>query len=149
MSDPICLYLTLAISELLQLALDMCKLRVPMMAQDCRKLFFSVLTSLIEKSSDSKLLKTITRIVDDWIRNRVSMTHTAPSITLFCTPLFSIPLLHLPILHSTQHEFSHSGPTLREKTLLLSRMMTFYDKRFPDDLELNTMFLDIVHYVYR
>ena len=64
--------LSLAVSELLQLSLDMCKLRVSMMPQDCRKMFFSVISSLIEKSPDAKLLKTITKIVDDWIKNRVS-----------------------------------------------------------------------------
>ena len=27
------------------------------------------------------------------------------------------------------------GPSLREKTLLLTRMMVFYEKRFPDELD--------------
>ena len=63
--------LFVAISELLQLSLDLSKLRVSMMPQECRKVYFNILTSLIEKSSDSKLLKILTRIIDDWIRNRV------------------------------------------------------------------------------
>ena len=50
----------------------MCKLRVTMMPQDCRKMFFNILTSLIEKSTDVKLLKSIARVVDDWVKNRVS-----------------------------------------------------------------------------
>lgn len=62
----------LAVSELLQLSIDMCKLRVNMMPQDCRKAFFNLLTSLIEKSTDVKLLKSIAKIVDDWVKNRVS-----------------------------------------------------------------------------
>ena len=41
------------------------------------------------------------------------------------------------------------GPSLREKTLLLTRMMVFYEKRFPDELELVIQFLDIVLYIYK
>lgn len=40
-------------------------------------------------------------------------------------------------------------PTLREKSVLLVKMMTYIEKRFPDDLELNAQFLDLVNYVYR
>ena len=43
----------------------------------------------------------------------------------------------------------HLGPSLREKTLLLTRMMVFYEKRFPDELELLIQFLEIVLYVYK
>lgn len=66
------LCLSIDISELLHLCIDMCKLRVTMMPQDCRKMFFNILTSLIEKSTDVKLLKSIARVVDDWVKNRVS-----------------------------------------------------------------------------
>ncbi len=45
-----------------------------MMPQECRKVYFNILSSLIEKSPDTKLLKILTRIVDDWIRNRVRAT---------------------------------------------------------------------------
>ncbi|XP_019851030.1 PREDICTED: transformation/transcription domain-associated protein [Amphimedon queenslandica] len=106
------------VSELLQLSIDMCKLRVTAMPQDCRKAFFNILTSLIEKSTDIKLLKSIARTVDDWVKNR-----------------YDLP--------------SHSGPSIREKSLLLSRMMSFFEKRFPDDLELMAMFLDTVLFVYK
>lgn len=40
-------------------------------------------------------------------------------------------------------------PTLREKSILLVKMMTYIEKRFPEDLELNAQFLDLVNYVYR
>lgn len=40
-------------------------------------------------------------------------------------------------------------PNLREKSILLVKMMTYIEKRFPDDLELNALFLDLVNYVYR
>ena len=92
------------------------------------------MTSLIEKSTDIKLLRTVTKIVDDWVRNRVSsfLGYSKRSW------LFS------------QHDLpSHAGPTLREKSLLLSRMMTFYEKRFSDDPELLPMFLDTVLYAFK
>ncbi|KAM4023906.1 transformation/transcription domain-associated protein [Anomaloglossus baeobatrachus] len=40
-------------------------------------------------------------------------------------------------------------PTLREKSILLVKMMTYIEKRFPEDLELNAQFLELVNYVYR
>ena len=36
-----------------------------------------------------------------------------------------------------------------EKSLLLSRMMTFFEKKFADDIELMAMFLDTVLFVYK
>ena len=47
----------------------------------------------------------------------------------------------------TQHD--HSGLSLREKSLLLTRMMMYYEKRFPEDMELLAQFLDIVLFVYK
>lgn len=40
-------------------------------------------------------------------------------------------------------------PTLREKSLLLVRMMVNYEKRFPEEFELQAQFLELVNYVYR
>ncbi|GLH10296.1 Transcription-associated protein 1, partial [Gryllus bimaculatus] len=50
-------------------------------------------------------------------------------------------------------------PTLREKSILLVKMMQHFDntmekrnnldKRFPDDLELHAQFLDIINFIYR
>lgn len=40
-------------------------------------------------------------------------------------------------------------PNLREKSILLVKMMTYIEKRFPDELELNAQFLELVNYVYR
>ena len=59
------------VSELLQWSLDMCKSRVTIMAQDSRKVFINILTSLIEKSPDSKLLKVLTKIVEEWVKSKV------------------------------------------------------------------------------
>lgn len=50
----------------------MCKTRLPVMVQETRKAFVNILTSLIEKSPDSKLLKIITKIVEDWVKSKVS-----------------------------------------------------------------------------
>ena len=105
------------------------------MPQDCRKAFFNILTSLIEKSTDLKLLKAIARTVDDWIKNRVSVVLTLFDLTDFSHAQYDLP--------------SHASPSLREKSLLLSRMMSFFEKRFPDDLELMSMFLDTVLFVYK
>ena len=41
------------------------------MAPDTRKAFINIMTSLIEKSQDPKLLKTLTKIVDEWVRVKV------------------------------------------------------------------------------
>lgn len=44
---------------------------------------------------------------------------------------------------------SGGAPSLREKSILLVKLMQYVEKRFPDDLELNGHFLDIINYVYR
>ena len=55
-----------------------------------------------------------------------------------------------PHAHPLQHEHpGHSSPSLREKSLLLTRMMVFYEKRFPDDQELLAQFLEIILFVYK
>ena len=40
-------------------------------------------------------------------------------------------------------------PTLREKAILLCRMMPNYEKRFPEDFELHAQYLELINYVYR
>ena len=69
-------------------------------------------------TQDVKVLKTLTRIVDEWVRSRHEV------------PLYSVP-------------------SLRELSLLLARMMVYYEKRFPDDMDLLIQFLEIVLYVYK
>lgn len=41
------------------------------------------------------------------------------------------------------------GPNLREKTLLLIKLMLFIEKRFPTEPELNSQFLELIYFVYR
>ena len=72
----------------------------------------------ITVSQDVKVLKTLTRIVDEWVRSRHEV------------PLYSIP-------------------SLREISLLISRMMLYYEKRFPEDMDLLAQFLEIVLYIYK
>ncbi|KPJ11920.1 Transformation/transcription domain-associated protein [Papilio machaon] len=43
---------------------------------------------------------------------------------------------------------SGAAPSLREKSILLVKLMQYVEKRFPDDLELNGHFLDLINYVY-
>ncbi|KAM4631836.1 transformation/transcription domain-associated protein isoform 1-T1 [Discoglossus pictus] len=106
-------------SELIMLSLDLVKTRLAVMSMEMRKNFIqTILTSLIEKSPDAKILRAVVKIVEEWLKNNTPMA-------------------------------ANQTPTLREKSILLVKMMTYIEKRFPDDLELNGQFLDLVNYVYR
>ncbi len=60
-----------AASELLILSLDLVKNRVAVMGMDMRKAFIgSILVSLIEKSPDVKVMKAITKMLEDWMKNK-------------------------------------------------------------------------------
>jgi transformation/transcription domain-associated protein len=43
----------------------------------------------------------------------------------------------------------NQGPSLKEKSILLAKLMQNVEKRFPEDLELNGQFLEMVNFVYR
>lgn len=60
-------------------------------------------------------------------------------------------LFYFPHFYLSNFSFSprFQMPNLREKSILLVKMMTYIEKRFPDELELNAQFLDLVNYVYR
>ncbi|XP_041986434.1 transcription-associated protein 1 isoform X2 [Aricia agestis] len=105
-------------SDLLILALDLLKARVAVMPGETRKTFIgSILVGLIEKTNDAKVMKAITRMVEEWVKYKGAAPAAAPS--------------------------------LREKSILLVKLMQYVEKRFPDDLELNAHFLDLINYVYR
>ncbi|XP_048847031.1 transformation/transcription domain-associated protein isoform X2 [Brienomyrus brachyistius] len=109
---------TTVTSELVILSLDLVKTRLSVMSLEMRKNFIQViLTSLIEKSTDAKILRAVVKIVEEWVKN------TSP--------------------------MGNQVPNPREKSILLVKMMTYIEKRFSDDLELNAQFLDLVNYVYR
>ncbi|XP_052746122.1 transcription-associated protein 1 isoform X5 [Bicyclus anynana] len=107
-----------ATSDLLILALDLLKARVSVMPVETRKTFIgTILVGLIEKTNDAKVMKAITRMVEEWVKWKGSAAGAAPS--------------------------------LREKSILLVKLMQYVEKRFPDDLDLNAHFLDLINYVYR
>lgn len=105
-------------SELLILSLDLVKTRVVVMGVEMRKAFIgSILVTLIEKTQDIKVMKAITKMLEEWMRNKNEKTLS-------------------------------QAPSLREKSILLVKMMQYVEKRFPDDLELNAQFLELVNFVY-
>lgn len=104
--------------ELLILSLDLVKNRVGVMGVEMRKAFIgSILVGLLEKSSESKVVRSIVRMLDEWMRTK--------------TPIAI-----------------NQGPSLREKSILLVKMMQCLEKRFPDDVDLNIAFLELIHFVY-
>ncbi|KAK7066693.1 hypothetical protein SK128_022508, partial [Halocaridina rubra] len=106
-------------SELLILSLDLVKNRVGVMGVEMRKAFIgSILVGLIEKTPDVKVMKAITKMVEEWVKNK--------------TPIAI-----------------NQGPTLREKSILLVKLMQYVEKRFSDDSELMAQFLELVIHVYR
>ena len=110
---------TAVASELLILSLDLVKNRVAVMGQDMRKSFIgTILVGLIEKSPDVKVMKAITKMLEDWMKNK------------------DVKMLN-------------QGPNLKEKSILLVKLMQYVEKRFPEDSELNAQFLELINYVYR
>lgn len=56
------------------LSLDLVKSRLSVMSIEMRKNFIQViLTSLIEKSPDAKILRAIVKIVEEWVKNNSPM----------------------------------------------------------------------------
>ena len=43
----------------------------------------------------------------------------------------------------------NQSPSIREKAILLMKLMQNVEKRFPDDQDLNAQYLDLVNYIYR
>ncbi|XP_072179557.1 transformation/transcription domain-associated protein-like [Diadema setosum] len=67
-------------SELLIISLDLVKNRVGVMSTDMRRNFVQVLTSVIEKSPDAKVLKTIVKMVEEWVKAKTAlMVNQSPS----------------------------------------------------------------------
>ncbi|KAF0288488.1 Transformation/transcription domain-associated protein [Amphibalanus amphitrite] len=105
--------------ELLILALDLVKNRVGVMGLDMRKSFIgAILVNLIDKTSEVKVLKAITKMVDEWVKNKSPIA-------------------------------INQGPSLREKSILLVKLMHCVEKRFTDDPEVQAQFLELVNYIYR
>ncbi|XP_068243023.1 transformation/transcription domain-associated protein isoform X3 [Palaemon carinicauda] len=106
-------------SELLILSLDLVKNRVGVMGVEMKKAFIgTILVGLIEKTPDVKVMKAITKMVEEWVKNK--------------TPIAI-----------------NQGPSLREKSILLVKLMQYVEKRFSEDTELMAQFLELVIHVYR
>jgi len=104
--------------DLLILSLDLVKNRVGVMGVEMRKAFIgSILVGLLEKSCESKVVRAIVRMLDEWMKTK--------------TPIAI-----------------NQGPSLREKSILLVKMMQCLEKRFPEDIELNISFLELINFVY-
>lgn len=61
-------------SELVMLSLELVKTRLAVMSVEMRKNFVqAILTSLIEKSPDAKILRAVVKIVEEWVKNNSPM----------------------------------------------------------------------------
>lgn len=106
-------------TDLLTSSLDLVKNRVGVMGVEMRKGFIgTVLVSLIEKSPDAKVMHTIIKMLEEWMKNKN------------------------PVV-------INQGPSIREKSILLVKMMQNVEKRFPGDQDLIGAFLDLINFIYR
>lgn len=65
---------TAGTSELVMLSLELVKTRLAVMSMEMRKNFIqTILTSLIEKSPDAKILRAVVKIVEEWVKNNSPM----------------------------------------------------------------------------
>lgn len=88
------------------------------MGVEMRKTFIgTILVGLIEKTQDIKVMKAITKMLEEWMK---------------CKNVVTL----------------NQAPSLREKSILLGKMMQYVEKRFPEDADLNAQFLELVNYVY-
>ncbi len=61
------------ISEMIVISLDLLKSRVPVLSPEIRTTFFAtVLSNLIEKTKDSKVLRAVVRMAEDWVKGRLT-----------------------------------------------------------------------------
>lgn len=109
---------SLITSELLILSLDLVKTRVVVMGVEMRKTFIG--TILVGLIEKSTDIK-VMKAINKMLEEWMKNKNV---ITL------------------------SQAPSLREKSILLVKMMQYVEKRFPDDAELNAQFLELVNYVY-
>lgn len=73
------------------LSLDLVKTRLSVMSMEMRKNFIQViLTSLIEKSPDPKILRAVVKIVEEWVKNNSPMAANQVRRRLFSVRQFRI-----------------------------------------------------------
>lgn len=108
-----------AASELLILSLDLVKNRVAVMGQDMRKSFIGQLL--------------------------VGLIEKSPDVKV----MKAIVKMLEDWMRTRDAKLLNQGPNIKEKSILLAKMMQYVEKRFPDDLDLNGQFLEMVNFVYR
>lgn len=86
---------TAGTSELVMLSLDLVKTRLAVMSMEMRKNFIqTILTSLIEKSPDAKILRAVVKIVEEWVKNNSPMAANQVSWQEAC-PVWNPGILFL------------------------------------------------------
>lgn len=105
--------------ELLILGLDLVKNRLGNMSPDLRKQFIQQILSNLIESPTSDVK--VLKAVVRIVEEWMKQKQVPPT----------------------------QGPNIREKTLLLIKLMLFIEKRFPTEPELNSQFLELIYYVYR
>lgn len=105
--------------ELLILGLDLVKNRLGTMSQDLRKQFIQQILSNLIENPSSDVK--VLKAVVRIVEEWMKQKQVPPM----------------------------QGPNLREKTLLLIKLMLFIEKRFPTEPELNQQFLELIYFVYR
>nr|CAH7738958.1 unnamed protein product [Callosobruchus chinensis] len=106
------------ISELLILCLDLVKTRVVVMGVEMRKTFIGAI--LVGLIEKTQDIK-VMKAINKMLEEWMKCKNV---VTL------------------------NQAPSLREKSILLVKMMQYVEKRFPDDSELNAQFLELINYVY-
>lgn len=108
-------------SELIIQVIDLVKNRVGVMSSEMRKMFVNqILVNLIEKSIDLRLIKYLVKLINDWIK----MNHV-------------------------NNVLPNQIPTMKEKLVLLQKLTVCMEKKYSDQTEIQTLFLDTISYVYQ
>ncbi|CAF1557434.1 unnamed protein product, partial [Didymodactylos carnosus] len=111
-----------AFTEYIIECLELLKYRIHTLTQDLRKQFMNTfLPGVTEKSHDILLIRSIIKLVDDWLRYR----------------------------SGTNNDQQQSCPTLKEKLNILCKLMQCMEKRFLDDSNLYNQFLELILYIYQ
>lgn len=105
--------LNVVTSELVMLSLDLVKTRLSVMNMEMRKNFIQViLTSLIEKSPDPKILRAVVKIVEEWVKNSGNPMATNQVNTIIMKSKFPQDRVVLKNTFTTQsHVFVHRNLT--------------------------------------
>ena len=98
---------TAAASELLILSLDLVKNRVAVMGQEMRKAFIGSIL--------------------------VGLIEKSPDVKV----MKAINKMLEDWMKNKDVKMMNQGPSLKEKSILLAKMMQYVEKRFPDDADLN------------